>query len=364
MKEWINKNTVDYIGRVISLIDSNFKRRAFIQKSTDGLDELELKDRIQHLISALHVHLPSDFIKSAEILQAVPAVWNPPDEKWAYFAAWPLIDYVGIHGIDNPDYAFPVLKELTPLFSAEFAIRPFIERHWEKTNAFLCEMVNSSNEHHRRLVSEGTRPRLPWGRVLQRFVQDPSPAIPFLNALVDDTSLYVRKSVANHLNDISKDNPECALKIAKEWLTKAREGDYRKWVVNKGVRSLIKAGYGPAFNLLGYSDASVISVVNIDVPVFVPEEGSAVFKGSVLNESKDTAFFVLDYIIHYKKANGSTSPKVFKLKDLSLAPGERYYFSATKHFNTMTTRKHYPGEHFFELQINGKPMGKHAFLLH
>lgn len=363
MKEWIHKNTIEYIGNILEQIDSQFNSPAFIEKAIAGLDKLELKDRIKHVISALHQFFPADFAATAKVLRAVPGIWNPPDEKWAYFAAWPLIDYVGVHGLDDPANALPILKDLTPLFSAEFAIRPFIEKYWEQTKAFLSDMLQSPNEHHRRLVSEGTRPRLPWGSVLRELVRDPSPVVPFLNALLDDESLYVRKSVANHLNDISKDNPEQALDIAEEWLSNARKGDYRRWIVNKGLRSLIKAGHERAFSVLGYSNADSIIVECVKGPDTVPPQGRAVFKGCVLNTSDKSAHFVLDYIIHYKKANGSTSPKVFKLKDVTLAPGKNYCFTVTKYFNNMTTRKHYSGEHYFELQINGQPRGKHMFIL-
>ncbi len=215
--------------------------------ATSGLSSLELKARVSHVADALAATLPADFGDAASVIRRT--VGSPGFDGWIVF---PVNDWVARAGIDDPDTALPLLGELTALWSAEFAIRPFIEGHPQRTFEQFDLWIESPDQHRRRLVSEGSRPRLPWGRQLRAFIADPTPTIALLDRLVDDPSAYVRKSVANHLNDISKDHPGLALETAERWIREEPDSDRRRWIVSHGLRSLVKAGDPAALKLLGY----------------------------------------------------------------------------------------------------------------
>ena len=205
MKDGLGAEAVDRIQRGLSAALPGFEGAAFSAAALDGLEKLELKKRVRHLIEVLRDFLPSDFSDAAAVLSNLKTHWHrgDPGDPLRGFAAWPLIDYVGVHGLENPEVALPLLRELTPLFSAEFAIRPFLLRHTSVTLSFLQRWALDPDDQVRRLVSEGTRPRLPWGMRLKPFMRDPDPVLDLLEVLKDDPSRYVQRSVANNLNDIS-----------------------------------------------------------------------------------------------------------------------------------------------------------------
>ena len=262
MKNLLNETAVQHIADCFSAVDKNFNHPEFCQQALQGLNTLELKQRVNHIIEVLHRFLPSDFQQTSELLKLLPKVWQQqdPNKQVSNFAAWPVIDYASVYGLAHPQQSLEVLKTLTPLFSAEFAIRAFIIDHSEYCHSQFKLWVKDDSEHVRRLVSEGTRPRLPWGLQLKRYMADPSPNIPLLAALKDDPSLYVRRSVANHLNDISKDNPDKLLEICQAWHVNASK--HVLWIIKHATRSLVKAGDAQILSLLGYEQSVALNQSN------------------------------------------------------------------------------------------------------
>lgn len=364
LKHQLGREAVITLSQSLSAVIDHFPKEQFIADALYGLDELELKQRVQHLISVLAIYLPKDFTKSAKILLAVKQVWDNSNqtESWGSYTAWPLIDYVAEHGIEHPELALSVLKALTPLFTAEFAIRPFIELHFELTYQQLLLWSDDADEQVRRLSSEGIRPRLPWGRQLSQLRKDPTPIFSILARLKDDKSLYVRKSVANNLNDIAKDHPEQVIKLCQQWLTGATTE--RQWIIRRALRSLIKQGRKEAFVLLGYTDQPQVTVANFGLDKTTLVLGEALTIEVDLHSVANTEqSLVLDYKVYHVKANGSHAGKVFKWKNVLLSVDEQLTLKKSHSFKLINTRKYYAGEHIIELLINGEAIGQKSINL-
>lgn len=261
--------------------------------------------------------------------------------------------FVAKAGIDEPESALPVLAALTPRFSSEGPIRPFIEAHPEVTFRYLHEWVHHPDEHVRRLVSEGTRPRLPWAPQLKRLLADPRPAVELLERLFDDDSLYVRRSVANHLNDISKDHPALALECAARWSAQSTHGDY---VVRHGLRSLVKRGDAGALSLLGFDQAAEIELLRFECsPTSVVIGAEIVLEAAFRAPAETNA--VIDYVVHYQGVNGVKGGKVFKLTTRRLGPGVPATIAKRHRFAHVSIRRIHPGPHRIDIQVNGHVLG-------
>jgi len=364
MKSGLGADAVDRIARVLSALMNDFPEQEFRQDALHGLDDLELKQRVEHLIVVLAQYLPANFSQAAELLLHIKAHWDWGDECDALssFAAWPLIDYVAAYGLKQPELSLTVLKQLTPLFSAEFAIRAFIDKHFELTHDVLLSWTSDSDEHVRRLASEGIRPRLPWGRRLITLCENPDPIWPILEQLKDDPSLYVRKSVANNLNDIAKDNPDKVIALCRQWSNDASAE--RKWLIRHALRSLVKQGRQEVFPLLGFSEHISVIINAFELSNKTVHLGENLHIDLVLTSSSEQIQkLVLDYKIHHMKANGSSSSKVFKWKNITLQQDQQLSLNKGHPFRVITTRKYYAGEHAIELLINGKSVAQQKFEL-
>lgn len=354
MKEGLNTQAIARIAAALARSTDRFPAKDFRREAQRGLDDLELKQRVRHIIAALRQCLPADFPQAAEILARLKPHWdrgNGQDALWS-FAAWPLIDYVAVHGLAHPQIALQTLRQLTPLFSAEFALRPFIVQHPGVTLRELQRWCRDPDEHVRRLVSEGTRPRLPWGQRLPQFMIDPAPVLGLLERLKDDASEYVRRSVANNLNDISKDHPDVVLRTCRHWLV--GRDPQRLRLVRHATRSLVKAGHPAVFRLLGYSESPKVKVHTWSVNKTRVRVGETVSMHiSLKSQAKAEQRLVLDYAVYFVKANGRRAPKVFKLKTLTLGPAAVLNIDKRHSFKEITTRRYYAGEHKIELIING-----------
>jgi len=349
----------------ITAVFPDFPRRSFLSTALHGYESLELLPRGRHLARALRKCLPQDYPRAIEILlSSLGPVKkkHPGDHAMAPFFFLPHVLFVAEYGLDHFDVSMRAQYELTQRFTAEFSIRPFLERYPEATLARLRTWSTDSSPHVRRLVSEGTRPRLPWAARLQRFQQDPRPVLSLLETLKDDPSLYVRRSVANNLNDIGKDHPALLVKTARAWLRDATET--RRWVVHHALRSAIKRGDRDALEVLGVGHRASVAVRKKTLFPSQVALGQAVTVAFELHNLKSQRQQVLvDFRIHFVKFNGATAPKVFKLRQVELAPGSNAVFSKRVALVPMTTRTHYPGRHRIELLLNGRAVPFGSFHL-
>ncbi|WP_427978996.1 DNA alkylation repair protein [Agarivorans sp.] len=363
MKNSLSTAVVQAMADSLLAVYPDFKREQFVALASDGLASLELKQRVQHIINALVQNLPQDFAHSGKLLTALPDYWDalPEAERMSGFAVWPLIDYVAVAGLEQPQLAYTVLAALTPRFSAEFAIRPFIERYPEQSWQQLLVWSQAEDEHLRRLASEGCRPRLPWGKQLKDLIADPRPILPILDALKDDTSLYVRRSVANNLNDISKDHPEWVLDVCQAWLENATK--QRHWLIKHATRSLIKQGHPRSFTLLGYTAEPALVVEEFALLEPQVKQGQALTFGFALRATQPQQNWVVDYAVHFMKANGQKAAKVFKLKNIALRKDECFAMEKSHSFKPISTRNYYAGEHSVALHVNGQEVARRTFYL-
>ncbi|NRB38048.1 MAG: DNA alkylation repair protein [Pseudomonadales bacterium] len=354
LKNGLNAHAISRISGALKQVYPDFNVLAFDAECISALPPLELKERVQHIITVMHAYLPDDFIETAALLDQIKSVWDygEADDSYSVFAAWPVIDYVGEYGLQHQEIALPLLAELTSLFSAEFALRFFIIEHTELSLNTLLNWAEHEDEHIRRLASEGCRPRLPWGIRLQQFCEDPTPILPILEKLKNDDSEYVRRSVANNLNDIAKDHPDIVIDVCRKWHKDASKNT--QWLIKHATRTLVKNGHPEVFPLLGFTEEPKVAVTNLRVNKTQLVMGESIeFDFELSSKAKVKQKMVVDYAIHYVKANGKTKAKVFKLKALSINAGDTLVLKKSQIFKTITTRKYYAGIHSIELLING-----------
>ena len=346
-----------------------FDGKSFVADASRNLKTLELKQRSEQIKDAMIKHLPDDFEKAGEIMLACLGPDLGDDlssgavdaDSIAGWAVMPMADYVGQRGHDHFDLSMTLLREMTKCSSSEFGIRFFLIASPDKTLSVLKEWTNDSSQHVRRLVSEGTRPRLPWAMRLPLFMENPSPVIALLELLKDDAKEYVRRSVANNLNDIAKDHPDVVANIAESWMVDA--SDERKKLIRHACRSLVKSGHKKTLRVLGYK-APKIDDVRFEILTPVVKFGNALqFSLSINSAANREQSLMIDYIIHHQKANGKTSPKVFKWKSTKL-PAKDLLISTKKHaIKKITTRVYYPGTHTVEVMVNGVSVAAADFQL-
>jgi 3-methyladenine DNA glycosylase AlkC len=357
LKERVDAALVRRLADAVASADRSFDADAFVADATVGLDELELKERMEHIAAALERHLAGPFDRAAQVVG--DAVEGASLDVWA---AWACATYLERRGLDDPAAALDAMARVTRHASAEFAVRPLIERHPELTFARLAEWAGSDDQHLRRLVSEGTRPRLPWGRRLLALQRDPSPVLPLLDRLRDDPEEYVRRSVANHLNDIAKDHPALALATARRWL--AEGGTHVGRVVSHGLRTLIKAGDPEALALVGAESSADVELTELRLDEARIRLGDALrFSFALRNRADRPVRVVVDYVLHFRRANGTLSPKVFKLANPTLAPGGTLELRRAFPIRPITTRRYYPGEQRLEIQVSGRILAAATFQL-
>ena len=351
------------IAAMISGVHPAFPAKDFVRDALDGYEALELMPRGRHIARALRHHLPPPYPEAIQILMASCA---QPDPRKAggltSFLFMPHSFFVAEYGLDDFDASIQAQYELTQRFTAEFSIRPFLMRHQQATLARLAEWARDPNEHVRRLVSEGSRPRLPWAPRLPSFQADPRPVLALLELLKDDPALYVRRSVANNLNDIGKDNPKLLMETARRWLQDATPE--RDWVVRHALRWAVKQGDPAALKVLGFGKAAQVEIHNASIsPQRAAMGGSVTIGFDLRNARSRTQDVLVDFHVHFVKSKGGTNAKVFKMKSLHLAANETVRLQKKLSLVEMTTRKHYPGTHRVEALVNGKPWALGSFEL-
>jgi 3-methyladenine DNA glycosylase AlkC len=350
---------VDLIAEHLGRHFPGFDRESFVRSITPRLDGMELMERVQLITDALHAVLPRDPAVRADMLLALLHPDPLPDlvassngDGLRGWAILPLTILVGQHGIGDFDRSLMLLREMTKRFSSEFAIRYFLIADQNRTLATLAAWVRDPDPHVRRLVSEGTRPRLPWAMRLQAFIKDPGPVLPLLTALRDDPEEYVRRSVANNLNDISKDHPSRVASLLRDWMVDADRN--RKATLRHAARSLIKAGNAQTLAVFGYASAQLAPTRPQLASHEVRMGDALAFSLALKSLASKQQSLTIDYVLHFLKANGELSPKVFKGGKLVLNSGEIRLFQRKHQFRDVTTRRHYPGPHALSFRINGQ----------
>jgi 3-methyladenine DNA glycosylase AlkC len=359
MKDGLGRLSVERLARNLAIGFPAFDREAFVACGTRGLEALELKDRVRHLAAAMSRFLPKDFpLAMAGIERAIPE-WDqgPKSDPLRGFSSWPVFVFVEEQGIEHPELSLPALRDLTHLFTAEFAIRPFIERNPAETMREIAGWTEHSSDQVRRLASEGIRPRLPWAGRLPDFQADPEPVLRILENLKDDESEFVRRSVANCLADVAVDHPDRIIELCQQWQLGASSN--RRWIIKRATRNLIKSGHAGVWSLHGFTERPELRIADLQVsPGRVALDQKFEIGFRLHSESKSAQKLVVDFVIHHVKASGKTSPKVFKLSELQLAPGESLNFRKAHAFRNITTRTYYSGVHRIEIQVNGQRHGE------
>lgn len=353
------------IAAMMEAVCPTFDSAAFVADALAGFDALELMPRGKKIAQALHRHLPSDYPQAAAILLASLTQPHSRDmsQSLASFLYLPHTVFVAQHGLNHFEISMRLLHALTQVFTAEFSIRPFLETHPEATLRQLRVWATDPSAAVRRLVSEGSRPRLPWAPRLRQFQMDPSPVLALLELLKDDPDLYVRRSVANNLNDIGKDHPDLLIQTARAWSLNASAE--RQWIIRHALRSAVKRGDSGALTLMGFGDRAQVAVSQATLtPGQTATGGQVVIAFELSSTGTAPQRVLVDYCVHYVKANGQAKPKVFKLTALTLAPSQTVPLRKALSLAEMTTRKHYPGVHAVDLLINGQvhPLGKFDIL--
>lgn len=368
-KNLINQDVIEGMASHFKKHSSKFDEKSFISDATQDLELLELKARTYRVTETMIKYFPTDFKEAGKIM--LSSLGSPLDDDLSSavidskgIAGWAinsLTHYVGVKGHENFDLSMTLLKEMTKRCTSEFGIRFFILEQPEKTLAVLKSWALDSDQHVRRLVSEGSRPRLPWAMRLPILIEDPSPVIEILDILKDDKSEYVRRSVANNLNDIAKDHPDIVAGIAEKWMINA--SNERQKLIHHACRTLIKKGHKKTLSVLGYKPPNIHEA---SIEILTPEVifGEALeFTLSIDSISSQEQPLIIDYVIHHQKANGKTSPKVFKLRSVTLFKNKKIEITKKHTIKKITTRKYYSGLHAVEVMVNGISIGKCDFNL-
>lgn len=352
LKEIYNQDFLKSLSLSLKENSSHFEKKNFHQAfQPDQWESLELKERMNHITHVLAQHLPTKYSEALKIIYKMA-----PHFTGLQGIIFP--DFVQKFGLDDKHFklSLQALKKLTPYSTSEFAIRHFILKDSEKTLGQMHEWSTDRNEHVRRLASEGMRPRLPWAIKVPVLIENPHPIIAVLENLKADSSLYVRKSVANNLNDISKDHPHKALTLAHQWIGKSETLD---WITKHGLRTLLKKGNSEALALFGHRPLKVkINEFHCSKTLRV---------GSTLNikaqlELKAEASVRIEYAIGFLLKNGTHFYKVFKVGERKMSAGP-HVIEKSHSFKVITTRKYYPGQHYVRLILNGAVCAEQGFIL-
>ncbi len=339
----------------------------FYHDAVADLDSRELMARIQHTTGIVHQHLPHDYRQALKVLYAVGEVIQTRLGEHSNSELGSLFIHHYISQYGQHDYARSItaLRDLTHLCSSEFAIRDYLLLDCERTLGHMKSWVEDQNAHIRRLASEGCRPRLPWAKQVPALIKHRGATWSILDALKQDDALYVRKSVANHINDISKDHADWLPKQLKHW---DKQHKHTQWIIKHGCRTLIKRGHAPTLKLLGFGNADHVRLTKLTLSapsLHIGDTLAFTFNLSSTQQRGQAQPLVIDYKIHYMKKSGELKAKVFKLKTVNLAAGDSIQLSKQHHFTDYTTRKHYPGRHELEITVNGISLARKQFeLLH
>lgn len=348
-------NTIKFIASNIYEVYPEFKKEAFIAETYEGFESLSFGERNTKITERLFYYLPRSYPEALEILVASLGEPIAGEELEGYdgFYIMPLSTYVRNYGTAHYEISVDALIEMTTRFTSEFAIRIFLEQEETKTLQKLQQCAAHENCHIRRLVSEGTRPRLPLSSRLHSFIKDPQPVLKLLEQLKNEPTRLVQRSIANNLNDIAKDNPDAVVSFLERWQNEQVKDV--EWIIKHATRTLIKEGHPGALRLLGFDPD--IEIVSANLVVMTPQVTLGehlVFEVSIDFKNSKTEKVVIDYLLYFKKANGTLKPKVFKLTTKTVTPNTLLKLTKKHPLKPATTRQYYEGIQAVQLQINGK----------
>lgn len=374
-KHFFSRSLINSIAMEISRVYVQFPKHEFLRKC-EGLEDLELKQRSTLIYEALSTCLPDSLQESCDILLSsmgnpAPAdgscPFNGPDpsdgpDGMRGFRFMPYLEFVQRNGLEYPDLSFPVLKEMTKHFSGEFAIRDFIIRYPQESLQALHKWSLDEDWRVRRLASEGSRPRLPWASKIPLFIENPERCGEILTRLCCDEVLSVKRSVANHVNDISKDNSDYAIELCELW--NQQFSAKVQWTIKHALRSLIKQGDGRALNLLGFPADRKLEISSFGFDNKTVKFGEEIeFSFDLKNLENEAVPVVVDFALHRVLASGKQARKVFKLRTQTLESDSLQSYQSKFSFKSLSTRKYYPGTHKIEIIVNGKSLAMGEFEL-
>ncbi|MBK9286079.1 MAG: DNA alkylation repair protein [Sphingobacteriaceae bacterium] len=352
LKNWFNKNYFEELGLAIKSNFPEFKTKDFVKNVCEDLDELELNQRMRKTSVVLQEFVPKDLEKTISIFKK-----TIPNLKAGYTnLIFP--DYISIYGKNHLKASLDALKYFTTFGSSEFAIRVFLKSDFNITFEHMLAWSSDKNFHVRRLSSEGSRPRLPWSFKLEKIIENPELTLPILNNLRADDELYVRRSVANHLNDISKDHPGLAIQVAKKWKGKSELTDH---LLKHACRTLLKGGNSEILKLFDTHDVTSLKISKLKLSSAKIKMGKTLeFSFSIENNSSKPVKIRVEYEMVFKRQSGD-GKKVFHISERVLNANEKQRFSKSHSFKTISTRKYYPGKHAVALIVNGHHQGYNLF---
>ena len=368
-KNAFNEKLIKNMAHFFSKSWPEFRSRDFIKDAKINFEDLELKERSNQITVAMKEHLPSDFAHAANILLASlgepinddKIVRDSDKSGLVGWAIMPMAEYVGLHGWSHYSKSMDLFKEMTQRFTCEFGIRHFILKDPKKTIKTINKWTKNKDRHVRRLASEGIRPRLPWAMQLETFIKNPEPIIEILEQLKDDPEEYVRRSVANNLNDISKDHSQIISELSEKWIKGATQNRHR--LLKHACRTLIKNGDKKILSIFGYTKPKLKKIKLTLLSKKIKLGEALNFKLSLGSLGSENQPLLIDYVIHHVKKNGSNTPKVFKWTIKSLPSNSEIEINKKHSFKTISTRIYYGGVHKVDIMINGSLVASSSFTL-
>lgn len=352
IKDIYNKPFYERLGTSLEKVVPNFVAEEFMKAIlVDAFYAMEWKERVQHTTKVLHNFMPNNFAESAKLMRPIVAQLRADGfgEQGLVFMFLP--DYIATYGLEDYENSVEALEFLTQFISAEFAVRPFLLKYGNQLMGEMLRMSTHQNYHVRRFASEGSRPRLPWGAAIPALKKDPTSILPILENLKNDPSEYVRRSVANNLNDITKDNSNVVIEIANKWKGLGKETDA---IIKHACRSLLKSGHPEILSFYGL-DANHLSVTDFKIKTpKISIGGEVEFSFQIKNEDAIERYIRLEYTVYYLKNNGKLAGKVFKISEKSYSAGAETMIKRKQSFKLITTRTFYAGHHKLSIMVNGK----------
>ena len=337
-----------------------FDKQEFVENIfANGWEEKELKERMRHVTLTLNKYLTDDFDKDVEFLLELIPILKRIGFGSDHLAFIFLPDYIEVYGVDYYERSVSAMEEITQFITCEFAVRPFFLKYHEQMTQQMLQWSLHENLHVRRLASEGIRPRLPWAMAVPILKTNPEPIFPILENLKDDSSEYVRRSVANNLNDISKDHQKEVITLIKKWNKDTKE---RQKLIKHAARTLLKQGNKEVMSLFGFGAVDLIQINNLTVKTPLVRVGEYMeFEFELINNNESDSKIRLEYAIYFLKANGTWSKKVFKISEKNYPANSNTIVNKKQSFKPITTRRYYEGKHEVSVIINGVEFQKLAF---